>query len=416
MTEQQYLTADEAAKMLGISMPTLYSYVSRGLLRSEAADGAKRVRRYPAADVQRLKERQQLRREPGAVVDAVLDWGMPILDSALTFIDGGRCYYRGHDSLGLAVEETPERVAALMWTGDMADADTLFALSGAAIPLRCADLQTHLGTARIVERFAILLPVAAAEDPSAYDLRPVQVAQTGARILRLLTAIATGSGSVNGSLASALQQAWSPGNPTVADAIRASLILSADHELNVSSFTVRCVASAEANPYQAVIAGLAALQGVKHGGMCDRVEALMREVGTRDNVRGALTDRLRRGEAIPGFGHRLYPGGDPRGRLLLDLAANAAPGSGEALLAEQVAREAQDILGEGPTIDYGLAALSNALKLPPGSALALFAIGRTIGWIGHAIEQYRTDRLIRPRAQYVGRMPIGINQNEEEQK
>lgn len=405
MSESAFLSAQEAARELGISLPTLYSYVSRGLLRSEAGDERTRARRYPAADVQRLKERQQLRRDPGGAVETALDWGMPVLDSALTLIEDGRCYYRGRDVLDLTDSESAERIAALLWTGDMSDATSLFGEARSAVWPRSSALLEHLAGMRLVERFSTVLPVAASEDPAAYDVRPAAVAQTGARILKLLTEIATGAPSGNGGVAKALQSAWTPGNPSAARLFDAALIVSADHELNVSSFTVRCVASAGANPYLAVDAGLAALQGAKHGGMCGRVEALLRETGAPEHARDTLSGRLRRGEPIPGFGHRMYPQGDPRGRLLLQLAAEAAPDSPPVALAQAVAREAGEILGEAPILDYGLVALCGALGLPSGSALALFALGRTIGWIGHAIEEYRKDRLIRPRAQYTGEMP-----------
>jgi citrate synthase len=400
-----FLSAREAARELGISLPTLYSYVSRGLLRSEAGDERSRARRYPAADVQRLKERQQLRRDPGGAVETALDWGMPVLDSALTLIENGRCYYRGQDALDLAMTESAERVAALLWTGETRDAAALFDEARSAAWPRSSALLGLLSDIGPVERFSTVLPVAAGEDPAAYDLRPAAVAQTGARILELLTEIATGFPKLEGTIAEALQSAWTPANVAAVRVFNAALVVSADHELNVSSFTVRCVASAGANPYLAVVAGLAALQGVKHGGMCGRVEALLREAGAPERARDTLAARLRRGEPIPGFGHRMYPQGDPRGRLLLHLAAEAAPGSPAVALAEAVAREAEEILGEAPVIDYGLVALCGALGLPPGSALALFALGRTIGWIGHAIEQYGKDRLIRPRAQYTGEPP-----------
>jgi citrate synthase len=322
MSASTFLSANEAARELGISLPTLYSYVSRGLLRSESADEKSRARRYPQADVQRLKERQQLRKDPGVAVESALDWGMPVLDSALTLIEDGRCYYRGRDVFDLAKNQSVERVAALLWTGEMRDASFLF---GDAVPSprpTSLALLGRLGLLRPVERFATVLTVAATEDPAAYDLRPTAVAQTGARILELMTVIATGAGRVpdrnaslpdgmlmplSCSIAQALQKAWIPDNPDSVRMFDAALIVSADHELNVSSFTVRCVASAGSNPYLAVVAGLAALQGAKHGGMCDRVEALLREVETPDRARETLAARLRRGDEVPGFGHRMYP-------------------------------------------------------------------------------------------------------------
>ncbi|MFN8459786.1 MAG: citrate synthase, partial [Anaerolineae bacterium] len=184
------------------------------------------------------------------------------------------------------------------------------------------------------------------------------------------------------------------------------LILCADHELNVSSFTARCVASAGSTPYQVVQAGLAALQGVKHGRMADRVEAFLREAGSPAGVQAAIASYLRRGEAIPGFGHPLYPSGDPRGRMLLAQTATAYPDSAAVALSQAVAGAVFELIGEYPTVDFGLVTLAQALHLPPGGAITLFALGRAIGWIGHAIEQYQLDRIIRPRAQYIGRQPV----------
>ena len=210
-------------------------------------------------------------------------------------------------------------------------------------------------------------------------------------------------------IAVTLARAWAPGREPAARLISAALVLCADHELNVSSFTARCAASAGATPYAVVAAGLAALTGVKHGGHGERVEAFLREVGAQRGAgtRAAIAARLKRGESLPGFGHELYPEGDPRCAELLQLAAEALPRSPAVALGRVVAAHAFDLVGERPNLDFGLVIAARALDLPPGGALALFAIGRTIGWIGHAIEQYRLDRLIRPRARYIGEAPLG---------
>jgi citrate synthase len=239
----------------------------------------------------------------------------------------------------------------------------------------------------------------------AYDLRPTAVARTGARILRLLAATAVGGGSAETGVARTLQQGWVPDEPQAAALLDAALVLCADHELNVSSFTARCVASAGTTPYAVTIAGLCALSGVKHGGNTGRVEAFLKEVGTAARARDVIAGRLRRGEPIPGFGHPLYPEGDPRGRALLEAAAAAYPEAPAVELASTVVEEASELIGERPTIDFGLVILSLVLSLPAGGALALFALGRTVGWIGHAIEQYQSDQMIRPRARYIGEQP-----------
>ncbi len=396
-----YMTAAEAAETLNISLPTLYAYVSRGMIRSDFADRSKRTRRYHAEDVQRLKERKEQRRDPSRAVDTALYWGAPVLDSALTWIDQGRLSYRGQDVSVLAADHSVEEVAALLWLGDRTQGEALFQSAAPAISARCEAVRRHLSGCAPMERFQTLLPLAAIDDLAAYDLRPAAVAQTGARLLRLLTTLAADRPLPGESIAVTLQRIWRPNDAQAARLFKAALILCTDHELNVSSFTARCVASAGSSPYAVVSAGLAALQGGKHGGSCARVEALLKEVGSPENARTALADRMRRGEITPGFGHPLYPQGDPRGKLLLAWTAQAYPNSPAVALAESLIREAKQAFDDYPNIDFGLVTLCEALGLPAGTAIALFALGRTIGWIGHAIEEYQADRLIRPRAHYI---------------
>jgi citrate synthase len=161
-------------------------------------------------------------------------------------------------------------------------------------------------------------------------------------------------------------------------------------------------ASTGADLYACVTAALAALSGPRHGGTCDRIEMLVTEAGAPRHAAAALDARLRRGDAIPGFGHPLYPHGDPRGRVLLETAraldARAKPL--RTLLA--IVQAMRERGREEPTLDTGLVALAGALGLPPGTAVGLFAVGRTAGWIAHALEQQAAGFVLRPRARYVG--------------
>jgi citrate synthase len=407
MGKDQYLTAQEAATELGVSAATLYAYVSRGLVRSEPTNGGRRLRRYHREDVQRLKERKELRRNPAKLAERALHWGVPVLESALTLIADGHLYYRGHEVVALATTRTVEEVAALIWLGDLkADVTALFDAAGNGISPRCLASRQQLAGLTPIEVFQAVLPVAAAEDVAAYDLRPQAVAQAGARILRLLALIIAGRERNCGDIAGTIQEGWAPDAPSAARLLSAALILCADHELHASAFTARCVASAGSTPYAVVTAGLAALQGVKHGVFIQQMEAFLEEVGTPSRAHAAIVSRLKRGELLPGFGHRLYPAGDPRGKALLELTTEAHPNSPATELANAVIGQARRVIGEHPTIDFALAVLAKTLHLPPGAALALFAVGRTIGWIGHAIEQYQLDQLIRPRARYVGPAPL----------
>jgi citrate synthase len=203
----------------------------------------------------------------------------------------------------------------------------------------------------------------------------------------------------------ALQSSWAPKRPDAGEAIRAALVLCADHELNASAFVARCAASAGASPYDVVSAALATLRGNRHGGATHRLSALFAEVGKPERSRAVLADRLRRGESLPGFGHPLYANGDPRAALLLKMAEGA--GNKEAWRSiRRLAKAGADLLQTSPNLDFGLVAIARAYRLPEDAPLVLFALGRSAGWIAHAIEQYASSDLIRPRARYTGPDPL----------
>jgi citrate synthase len=390
-----WVAAEEATKLLGVSRATLYAYVSRGHVRSEPVPGHPRQRRYAREDVERLRSRAEERKNPEKAAEHALRWGVPVLESAITLIANGHLYYRGQDAAELARTRSLEDVAALVWTGafesDVFDTPLHVVAGGQS----AIDLP-------FVTRAQSILPLVAARDPLAFDLRPKAVAQTGWRIVNLLTSVAAESRELADTVEATLVRTWTPEKPHAVDLLRATLILCADHELNVSAFTARCVASAGSNPYAVVLAGLAALEGTKHGGATERVAAIFDELRRARDLRKALADRLRRGEGIEGFGHPLYPEGDPRATLLMELLGEHFPKSKELAFARNLASEAQAVLGEQPTIDFALVVLARVLALPHGAPLTLFAIGRTIGWIAHAIEQYAQNTMIRPRARYVG--------------
>jgi citrate synthase len=395
----RWMRAADAARQLGVSRATLYAYVSRGYIRSEARPGPARDRRYARADVERLQRRTEARRDPDKAAARALQWGMPILESSITLIAGPALYYRGHDAVMLSRSRSVADVASLIWLGrfDAPAGAAIRTVSGGRFP---AD---HLS---FVARAQADLALASGRDPHAYDLRPDAVAHCGWRILTRLSATAARSRTLAPTLEQTLARAWEAG-PRGAEVLRAAIILCADHELNVSAFTARCVASSGSNPYAVVIAGLAAIEGTRHGGESIRAEAILESLRRVPDVRRALAERLRRGEPINGFGHPLYRDGDPRAAALLTLLRDRYPRSPELAFVDDVAAAAVALVREQPTIDFALAAMARVLRLPPGSPLTVFALGRTIGWIGHAIEQYATGQIIRPRAKYVGAVPSG---------
>ena len=400
-----YLTAGHAAEALGVSVATLYSYVSRGMLRSFSVETSPRSRRYLREDVARLIEQKEFKRNPARVAARGLHWGSPVLESALTLISEGRLFYRGKDALELAQKSNVEDVAVLLWTGDSNQAAHIFNEKSRGLPPKTLVLlkaAAHLGP---VERCQLVLPIAAADDLAAYDLRPSAVAKTGAQILRLLLS-AILRRLPEGDIDTALTQAWLPTRRSAAPALRAALILCADHELNVSAFTARCIASARATPYEVVIGALAAFRGLQHGGVSEQVEALFEEATQTGRLREVFARRLRSAGSLPGFGHPLYPNGDPRATALISLAETYGKRSAIEP-ARRLARTAQSLTGQQPNLDFGLVTLARALDLPRDSSMALFALGRSVGWIAHAIEQYADNQLIRPRARYIGPTPPG---------
>ena len=198
-----------------------------------------------------------------------------------------------------------------------------------------------------------------------------------------------------------IARAWAPDHKHAADLIRRALVLLADHELNASAFTVRCAASTGLNLYDAMIAGLVALKGPKHGGAGVLAAQLVKMLVDRD-VAPVIRERVALGERFAGFGHGVYKHGDPRAHALL--AALARAGAAEKLTAE-IPERILEATGEFVNIDYALAVLVHTLGLPPGNELVLFAMARTVGWIAHASEQLRHGGLIRPRARYIGPAP-----------
>lgn len=394
------LTAAEAARALGVTPATLYAYVSRGLVRSEPGPGPSRARRYAREDIERLRRRAEERRDPAKVATHALAWGVPVLESAITLIAGHAVYYRGVDAVTLARTASVEAVASLIWTGRLDDARP--AIAQTLTRTRAIPRPT---VAPFIARAQSVLALAAAADPLAFDLRPGALVRTGWRILDLLVGVAT-PGVHRDRIDAALARGWRV-RAGGEDVLRAALILSADHELNVSAFTARCVASAGSHPYAVVLAGLAAIEGLKHGGSTARAESLLTDLRRARSVRDALTERLRHGHRVEGFGHPLYPRGDPRAAALLVMLSERFPRSPDLRFVSDFARAAVSLSSEQPNLDFALAAVSRVLGLPPKSGLTLFAIGRTIGWLGHAIEQYALDGIIRPRARYVGVAPNG---------
>jgi citrate synthase len=171
--EQSWVGADEASRLLRVSRTTLYAYVSRGYVRSQATAGPSRERLYSRDDVERLRRRTEARRDPDKAAARSLQWGLPVLESSISFIDGRRLYYRGHDAVELACSRSVADIASLIWSGR-------FEGTFSPGPTRLTDAPFAPDrTLAFVARAQAVLASAAVADHAAFDLRTGSVAHTG---------------------------------------------------------------------------------------------------------------------------------------------------------------------------------------------------------------------------------------------
>jgi citrate synthase len=189
--------------------------------------------------------------------------------------------------------------------------------------------------------------------------------------------------------------------------LNAALVLLADHEMAASTLAARVAASMRADPYAVVATGLGAMGGALHGGAALGAELMLSSASSAADAPRVVGDLLRRGERLPGFGHFVYKDGDPRANLLLELVAAYAPASPQLAVALAVTNEARRRAVPEPNIEFALAVLAGVAGMIRGAGEAIFATGRTAGWLAHALEEYDRNTPIRPRGVYTGRAAVG---------
>jgi citrate synthase len=409
-----YLTAAEAARRLGVKPATLYAYVSRGVLSRVRAPGG-RTSLFGAEEVEQLARRGRPRR-PAGVADITVE-------SAITEITGDSLRFRGLDATRLAVSRTFEEVAELLWTGEFPSGresgrEPWRARPAALAAGRAAQAALPAGTLPL-ERLQVIVPAMAATDPLRLQLDRPAVIAAGRNIIAGMVDCLPGDVTsaaaepVAGRLWSRLCAGNGPGNgpgngqrrpaPGLMRALSAALVLLADHELAASTLAARAAASVRADPYAVVGTGLGAMSGALHGGASLGAETLMAAASGPEDVPRVVAELLRRGEKVPGFGHFVYRGGDPRAILLLDLVRRVAPKSRQLAVADAVFAEVRHKSLPEPNIDFAIATLVRVAGMVRGAGEAIFAVARTAGWIAHALEAYSGPGPLRPRAVYTGR-------------
>ena len=393
--DRLYVTAKQASSTLGVSLPTLYAYVSRKLIRSQTVQGT-RKRRYWKADIDRLKGEQDAA-APGDTSLALIN------ETRITLLTAQGLYYRGQSAIELAETESFESVAALLWE---ADAAAVFTAQLPTTPPSYARLKRSLGDLSVIERAMALFPLIERANPRLYDLSKAGIARSGADLVRWYAAII---GAADGPSAAPLHQFMvsALGAPAeFADVVRRLLILAADHEFDPTTFAVRAVANAGVTPCNAVMTGMIVSGGQRlQSGRAGAVSRLLEEVVGLADPRDSIVARFRNGEILPGFSQSRSGNLDPRAESLMRALEACLGGDPEFKRFRRAVDTASEISGLRP--DFILPATFAGRKLGlKGQELVLASLGRAAGWIAHAMEQYHSHELIRPRAAYTGPLPV----------
>lgn len=374
-----WITMAEACSQLGVRPQTIYAYVSRGKLEVMPDPADTRRSLYRAEDVAGLAKRKQAGRKHETLATNTLFGAEPSIPTAISTFHRQRLYYRGQDAVALAASASLEEVAQLLWNSDqLAD-------------FSCAARVSSPGR---VAAFTSLAALAA----TGHSTRGRMTRVLHTECQSLVGQLASAFGAQHGKRPLHLRfaQAWKL-SPQSAELLRTGMVLLVDHELTSSAFATRIAASTGASLPACLLSGLTTLSGPLHGDASGRVKALFDDVA-RQGEDHVIAHYLSTGLPLAGFGHHLYPDGDPRAAALL---ARFEP-------PEVITRfigKATQLTGLHPNIDVALAALAAHCGLPDDAAFGLFATARSIGLLAHGLEQLSVAQVIRPRGRYVGVLP-----------
>ncbi|KWU25075.1 citrate/2-methylcitrate synthase [Burkholderia cenocepacia] len=378
-----WITLTEAARRLGVRAQTVYAYASRGSIAVIQDPDDPRRSLYRAEDVVALCRKKQVGRKRAALAAGTIFGAEPCIYSGITTFSKGRAWYRGRDSIQLAESATLEETAALLW---QATAPVSFDAPALALPAGKPDRQCA---------FTMLATLAANGHSTLGRLDSALHTEAGQLVAIVSRAFGAHDDASAGPLCThqRLAAGWAL-DSRGADLLRCAMVLVADHEITSSAFAARITASTGASLAGCLLTGLATLSGPLHGDASGRVRAMFDDV-QRLGAERVVDHHLRSAIPLPGFGHHLYPDGDPRAAALL---ARLDPPAEIAHFVDKVTA----LTGLRPTIDVALAMLSVQLRLPRDAAFGLFSIARSVGLLAHCIEQLRVGKVIRPRSRYTG--------------
>ncbi|HEY7274609.1 MAG TPA: citrate synthase [Trebonia sp.] len=387
----QMLDSEEAARRLGVKVPTLYAYVSRGLISTtKSPDGRRNL-----FSTEEIEERaRRLRRARNSEIRvATIATGVSKLHE-----DGPS--YRGVPAASLVASASYEEVADLLWNAEpgpwVAAPEAVDVAAKASFAAR--------------DRIRLAVVVAGATDPLRADLRPTAVTRSARRLIatavQALDAGPTPEGDdeqAEVSIAERLSRRLGAPKvtPELVRAVNAVMVLLADHEIAPSTLVVRVAATTRADCYDALLAGLGTISGPLHGSASDVARRLLEDSEQR-GVERALGETLRWQGSFPGFGHSDYVAGDPRFTALLPFFEAVAAPRQRKLLREVLARTESQGLPQ-PNVNLAIGAIAYAAKLAPEAGETLFTIARMTGWVAHYLEEIEeSPRRFRTRTVFVG--------------
>ncbi len=380
------MTAREAALELGISVRTLYSYVSRKQVRSAAASGDGKRRLYAGEDIRRLKSSARLT-GVAAPRSTLVD------HSAITEVTPRGHLYRGQSAIELSETETLESVGELLL-----EAPGVFAQPAPAMPdaaRQMAALTGHLSTA---DQAISLFPLIEEANPRSYDLSPVGFARTSVDLVRYFSAISTHAANPSDEPTHLFIIRALGADPAMSDILRRTLVLMADHDLDPTTYAVRAIANTGATPYHAAMVGLAAFRGRRlQFGRSELVNHLLEEIIASSDPAKPVVRAFRHDEPMLGFGSIVYGDYDPRADTLLHHIVDQFGDETSVRRLAKAVDVGRELLGKGPSVTLLISFIRNRLNMPAADS-SFMANARILGWCAHALEQYHSRDLFRPRS------------------
>jgi len=336
----------------------------------------------------------------------------------------GRLTYRGIDIHDLAQHSSFDETTYLLWFGHLPERGALEGFSAELAANRqvphevIALMKAFPPTARPMDALRTAVSALAFYDPQAQDnSREANVAKAGRLTAQMATLVAASENIRKGRELIAPTSAGSHAanflrmlfgkepDPLVVRAMDLALILHADHELNASTFAARVTAATLADLYAAVVSAICALTGPLHGGANEQVMKMLKTIGEVGRAEAYVTETLAAHKKIPGFGHRVYRTEDPRATHLRQMSKELGERAGDTRWYE-ISRRLEEVVMQQKhlyaNVDFYSATCYYSMGIPIDLFTPVFAVSRIAGWAAHVLEQYADNRLIRPRAEYVG--------------